>query len=65
MRAELEVSLLQRMLAHEPADRPPTAAILKHPVFWSKVQLYVYSSSTVTNLFGEAQDKGPPSVVGI
>ena len=62
MRAELEVSLLQRMLAHEPADRPPTAAILKHPVFWSKVQLY---SSTVTNLFGEAQDKGPPSVVGI
>jgi hypothetical protein len=31
------VSLLERMLAHEPADRPPTAAILKHPVFWSKV----------------------------
>jgi serine/threonine protein kinase len=36
---ELAVSLLERMLAHEPADRPPTAAILKHPVFWSKVSL--------------------------
>ncbi len=37
---ELTVSLLERMLAHEPADRPPTAAILKHPVFWSKVSCW-------------------------
>ncbi len=35
---ELAVSLLEQMLAHEPGDRPPAAAILKHPLFWSKVQ---------------------------
>ncbi len=39
VRGELELSLLERMLAHEPADRPPTAAILKHPVFWNKASL--------------------------
>ena len=46
---ELAVSLLERMLAHEPADRPPTAAILKHPVFWSKVS-YIASLLIIMKL---------------
>jgi hypothetical protein len=43
---ELAVSLLEQMLAHEQADRPPAAAILKHPLFWSKVQ---YSKLSLKN----------------
>jgi hypothetical protein len=39
---ELAVSLLEQMLSHEPVERPPAAAILKHPLFWSKVPKAVF-----------------------
>jgi len=32
----LHQSLIQKMLSPEPTDRPPAAALLKHPVFWGK-----------------------------
>ena len=35
----------ERMLSFEPSDRPPAAAILKHPVFWNKETIYFNKSS--------------------
>ena len=32
----LETSLIKKMIAFEPNDRPPAVAVLKHPAFWSK-----------------------------
>lgn len=33
---DIQVSLISRMLATEPSDRPPAQALLKHPVFWGR-----------------------------
>jgi len=38
----LKVSLIEKMLSFDPTDRPPAAAILKHPVFWTKEKMLTY-----------------------
>ena len=38
----VEVSLISKMVAAEPNDRPPAAAVLKHPTFWSKDKILTF-----------------------
>jgi len=35
-RQHTQISLINKMISPEPNDRPPTSALLKHPVFWNK-----------------------------
>ena len=37
-----EVSLITKMIAVEPNDRPPASAVLKHPAFWSKDKILTF-----------------------
>merc|ERR1719189_3039461 len=37
-----QVSLLERMLASEPVDRPPCTALLRHPVFWGHEKVLAF-----------------------
>jgi len=37
-----QVSLLERMLAAEPVDRPPCTALLRHPVFWGHEKVLAF-----------------------
>ena len=32
-------SLVKKMIASEPNDRPPAGAVLKHPMFWGKERI--------------------------
>jgi len=38
-RENLRISLIEKALSFEPADRPPASALLKHPAFWSKEKI--------------------------
>ena len=29
-----EKNLIEKMISHDPKERPPSGAVLKHPMFW-------------------------------
>ena len=37
-----ETNLITKMITVEPNDRPPAAAVLKHPAFWSKDKILTF-----------------------
>lgn len=39
---QLELGLIEKMISHEPNDRPPAVAVLKHPVFWLKEKVLTF-----------------------
>ena len=41
-RQHTQISLLETMLAAEPADRPPCSALLRHPVFWAREKVLAF-----------------------
>jgi len=52
----LKVSLIEKMICFEPSDRPPAAAILKHPVFWTKEKTLTFLQEVSDRVDKEEDD---------
>merc|ERR1719186_2012509 len=62
-RQHTQISLLETMLAAEPADRPPCSALLKHPVFWSKDKILTFLQDVSDRVEKEEGDSALLAVV--
>ena len=51
-----EISLISKMIAVEPNDRPPAAAVLKHPAFWSKDKVLTFLQDCSDRVDKEEED---------
>ncbi|KAL1923373.1 uncharacterized protein VTP21DRAFT_8353 [Calcarisporiella thermophila] len=51
--------LIRRMLAPNPADRPDTAEVLRHPFFWTPMQRLAFLQDVSDRL--EVEERDPPS----
>jgi len=51
-----EVSLISKMIAVEPNDRPPAVAVLKHPAFWSKDKVLTFLQDCSDRVDKEEED---------
>lgn len=50
------IKLIERMISLRPSDRPTTAAILKHPIFWNQGRILAFFQDVSDRVEKEAED---------